>query len=54
MPPSALFCHHWGSGAALGLLLCGVLTQYLAWRWCLYVNVPVAVVAAAGGWIVLS
>lgn len=42
-----------GSGAAIGLLLGGALTQYLAWRWCLYVNVPIAVVAAVGGWIVL-
>src|SRR5207244_11826428 len=38
-----------GSGAALGLLLGGVLTQYLNWRWCLYVNAPIAVVAAIGG-----
>ena len=37
-----------GSGAAAGMLLGGVLTQYLTWRWCLYVNVPIAVVAAAG------
>src|SRR5919201_4600398 len=43
-----------GSGAAIGLLLGGVLTEYLNWRWCLYVNVPVAIVAAVGGWRVLS
>ena len=43
-----------GSGAALGLLLGGVLTQYVGWRWCLYVNVPIAVVAAVGGWRLLS
>src|SRR5437763_4309415 len=42
-----------GSGAAIGMLLGGALTQYLSWRWCLYVNLPVAVVAAIGGWIVL-
>src|SRR5438128_8397939 len=30
-----------GSGAALGLLLGGALTQYVDWRWCLYVNVPI-------------
>jgi MFS family permease len=35
------------SGGALGLLLGGLLTQYLSWRWCLYVNVPIALVAAA-------
>ena len=42
-----------GSGAAIGMLLGGALTQYLSWRWCLYVNLPIAVVAAIGGWIVL-
>src|SRR3989475_5310191 len=42
-----------GSGAAIGMLLGGALTQYLSWRWCLYVNLPVAIVAAVGGWIVL-
>jgi len=43
-----------GSGAALGLLLGGALTEYMDWRWCLYLNVPIALVAAAGGWRVLS
>lgn len=43
-----------GSGAAIGLLLGGVLTQYFGWRWCLYVNVPIAVAAAVGGWRILS
>jgi len=33
-----------GMGGALGLLLGGVLTEYLGWRWCLFVNVPVAAV----------
>jgi EmrB/QacA subfamily drug resistance transporter len=42
-----------GSGAAIGMLLGGALTQYFSWRWCLYVNLPIAVVAAVGGWIVL-
>ncbi|MDI2127256.1 MFS transporter [Yinghuangia seranimata] len=32
-------------GAAIGLLLGGVLTQYATWRWCLLVNVPIAVIA---------
>lgn len=37
-----------GSGAAIGLLLGGVLTEYLSWRWCLYVNLLFAVPAALG------
>ena len=40
-------------GAALGLILGGVLTEYLSWRWCLYVNAPIAVVVAIGGAAVL-
>jgi EmrB/QacA subfamily drug resistance transporter len=34
-----------GAGGAIGLLLGGVLTEYLSWRWCLYVNVAFAVIA---------
>jgi EmrB/QacA subfamily drug resistance transporter len=34
-----------GAGGAIGLLLGGVLTEYLSWRWCLYVNVVFSVVA---------
>src|ERR1700741_2947322 len=37
-----------GAGGAVGLLLGGVLTEYLSWRWCLYVNVVLALVAVAG------
>ena len=37
-----------GAGGAVGLLLGGVLTEYLSWRWCLYVNVVLAGVAVAG------
>src|SRR5919206_1981617 len=36
-----------GGGSAVGLLLGGVLTEYADWRWCFWVNVPVAVVAIA-------
>ena len=32
-----------GGAGAVGLLLGGVLTQVLSWRWCLYVNVVIAV-----------
>jgi EmrB/QacA subfamily drug resistance transporter len=38
-----------GGGAAIGLLLGGVLTEYLSWRWCMYVNLVFAVLAFAGG-----
>src|ERR1700755_1203883 len=37
-----------GAGGAVGLLLGGLLTEYLSWRWCLYVNVVLAVIAVAG------
>ncbi|WP_427896345.1 MFS transporter [Kribbella sp. GL6] len=37
-----------GSASGLGVLAGGVLTQYLDWRWSMYVNVPIAVLAAAG------
>jgi EmrB/QacA subfamily drug resistance transporter len=33
-------------GAAIGLILGGVLTEYLNWRWCLFVNLVIAVPAA--------
>jgi EmrB/QacA subfamily drug resistance transporter len=38
-----------GGGAAIGLILGGLLTEYLNWRWALYVNVPIAVLGLAGG-----
>lgn len=34
-----------GLGAAVGLMVGGALTDALDWRWCLYVNVSIAVVA---------
>jgi EmrB/QacA subfamily drug resistance transporter len=42
------------AGASVGLLLGGVLTQYLDWRWTMYVNVIFAVIATIGGLIVLA
>lgn len=32
-------------GAAIGLILGGLLTEYASWRWCLLVNVPIAILA---------
>jgi EmrB/QacA subfamily drug resistance transporter len=36
-----------GSGAAVGVLLGGVLTSYLSWSWIFFINVPVGVAAIA-------
>jgi len=36
-----------GAGGAAGVLLGGVLTEYLGWEWVLWVNVPVGLIAAA-------
>jgi len=35
-----------GGGAAIGLVLGGLLTQYASWRWTLLINVPIAIIAA--------
>ena len=35
-------------GAALGLVLGGLLTEYLSWRWVFFVNVPIAALAVFG------
>src|SRR6266446_6021571 len=35
-------------GSAVGLILGGVLTEYLSWRWCLYVNLVFAAIAVGG------
>jgi EmrB/QacA subfamily drug resistance transporter len=42
-----------GAGAAVGLLLGGILTQLLSWRWCLYVNLVFAIPTAAGALVLL-
>lgn len=42
-----------GGGAAVGLILGGILTEYFSWRWCLGVNVPIAIAAAIGAWYVV-
>jgi EmrB/QacA subfamily drug resistance transporter len=43
-----------GGGGAVGLILGGVLTEYLSWRWCLYVNLLFAAIAAIGGVLLLK
>ena len=36
-----------GAGSAAGLLMGGILTTYLSWRWCFFVNVPIGILVAA-------
>ena len=43
-----------GIGAAVGLVLGGLLTEYTDWRWCLWVNVPVVLVALVAGQILVT
>jgi EmrB/QacA subfamily drug resistance transporter len=42
----------WGAiaagGAAIGLLMGGILVQFLNWRWVFFVNIPIALLAIAG------
>jgi EmrB/QacA subfamily drug resistance transporter len=42
------------AGGAIGLLLGGALTEYLSWRWTLYVNLIFAGVAFIGGVLLLE
>jgi EmrB/QacA subfamily drug resistance transporter len=41
------------SGGAAGLLLGGLLTEYLDWRWTFFVNIPVAIIATLGAYFVI-
>ncbi|HTV12246.1 MAG TPA: MFS transporter [Acidimicrobiales bacterium] len=43
-----------GGGAAIGLVLGGLLTEYASWRWTLLINAPIAVIAAAAATRVVS
>jgi EmrB/QacA subfamily drug resistance transporter len=43
-----------GGGAAIGLILGGALTEYASWRWCLLINVPIAIVAFIAGTILVT
>jgi EmrB/QacA subfamily drug resistance transporter len=42
------------AGGAVGLLLGGTLTEYLSWRWALYINLFFAAVAFFGGIVLLE
>jgi EmrB/QacA subfamily drug resistance transporter len=43
-----------GAGGAIGLVLGGILTEYLTWRWCLYVNLFFAGLAVTGAALLLK
>jgi EmrB/QacA subfamily drug resistance transporter len=43
-----------GGGAAIGLILGGVLTEYTSWRWCLGVNVPIAIATALAASVIVK
>lgn len=43
-----------GGGSAVGLVLGGVLTEGLSWRWCLYVNLFFAAIAVVGALVLLE
>jgi len=42
------------SGGAVGLLLGGILTSYVSWRWTLFVNLIIGAVAMAGAAVLLT
>jgi EmrB/QacA subfamily drug resistance transporter len=41
------------AGSAFGLILGGFLTEYVDWRWCLYVNLPIAALVLFGAFTML-
>ncbi|MGQ0846388.1 MAG: MFS transporter [Sporichthyaceae bacterium] len=43
-----------GGGSAIGLVLGGALTQYLNWRWTMFVNIPITVFAVVGALALLD
>jgi EmrB/QacA subfamily drug resistance transporter/deazaflavin-dependent oxidoreductase (nitroreductase family) len=43
-----------GSGGAIGLILGGLITNYVSWRWVMFVNVPIALLLAAAAPRVLA
>lgn len=43
----------WGVGAILGILLGGVITTVLGWRYIFFINIPIGIAAVALGWLTL-
>ena len=50
----AVFSAIAASGAVVGLLLGGAVTEWLSWRWCLYINLALALPAAIGAFFVVT
>jgi EmrB/QacA subfamily drug resistance transporter len=42
------------AGGMVGFVLSGIITQAIGWRWCLYVNVPLGIIAIIGAIFVLT
>lgn len=49
----AIFGSLAGAGSALGMLLGGILTEFVSWRWCLLVNVPIVLATLVAGHLLL-
>ncbi len=43
-----------GLGGAAGVLLGGIITEVLSWRWVLLINPPIAIVAALVAYVVVA
>jgi EmrB/QacA subfamily drug resistance transporter len=50
----ALFTTVSAAGGAIGLVAGGLITQWLSWRWVMFVNVPIGLAVLALGWKVVA